>query len=174
MTLAKNFLPFQLLAWYNFFVENYSNVMIHVKISKDCVIPTQFMKSETINFDIKPDAINNLIIDIEGISFAATFGGKHDKVFVPMGDIIAISNTSRTTGGIIIPFPFQMPPQFFMQKSDSQLLQPETPPAYNPSFPAKKPKLSVVPTVETQDAESTPASETPKPTVGKPTLSIVK
>lgn len=53
-------------------------------------VPTEFVKDGRIVLNISPNAVRELLLGDEAVSFSARFGGRPFSVFVPLGAILAI------------------------------------------------------------------------------------
>lgn len=60
------------------------------------VVPKDHIKNGRIVLNLSPIAVKHLVIDHEGISFEASFGGISQQLFVPINAVIALY--SRETG----------------------------------------------------------------------------
>ncbi len=53
-------------------------------------VPQQFVEDDKIILNISPSAANNMLIDKDGISFSARFGGKPFTIYSPIGSVLAL------------------------------------------------------------------------------------
>ena len=53
-------------------------------------VPTQFVNEGKIILNILPSAVHQLVLDDEWITFSARFSGVSEKIFIPIGAVIAI------------------------------------------------------------------------------------
>ena len=91
-TLNLKSLSAQLLSSIYMWLENEGcRSMIHCNISNDCIVPPQFRNDENINLNITSVAINNLLINEDGIGFSARFGGREEQIYFPLKNVAAIS-----------------------------------------------------------------------------------
>jgi stringent starvation protein B len=63
---------------------------------KGVVVPKDHVKNGRIVLNLSPVAVKHLIIDHEGISFEASFGGISQQLFVPIAAVMALY--SKETG----------------------------------------------------------------------------
>ena len=63
---------------------------IVVLVDEDTIVPTEFVNDGEIILNISQDAINNLKIDNNFVSFSARFGGTSRKLDIPVKNIKAI------------------------------------------------------------------------------------
>jgi stringent starvation protein B len=61
-------------------------------------VPVDFIKDDRIVLNIAPDAIRDLLIDNEWISFSARFAGKAMDVFIPILAVQAIYGKENNEG----------------------------------------------------------------------------
>ncbi len=83
--------PYLLRAIYDWTVDN--NATPHILISTlnpQVDVPQQFIEEDKIILNISPSAASNLIIDNDGVSFSARFGGKPFSIFSPVGSVLAL------------------------------------------------------------------------------------
>ena len=59
-------------------------------VDENVMVPKEYVKNKQITLDIAFSATKNLVIDKDGISFKATFGGTIHDVVIPIGNVIAI------------------------------------------------------------------------------------
>ena len=90
MQLSSN-KPYLLNAIYDWVVDN--DATPHVVIfadNPDVLVPHQFVDNGKIILNISPTAAKNLIIDQDGLSFSARFGGKPFNIYSPMNAVMAL------------------------------------------------------------------------------------
>jgi len=83
--------PYLLRAIYEWVLDN--DATPHVLISaidSRVDVPQQFVENDKIILNISPSAANNMLIDNDGISFSARFGGKPFTIYSPMGSVLAL------------------------------------------------------------------------------------
>ncbi len=64
----------------------------------EVMVPTQFVENGHIQLNISPSAVRDFHMDRVGISFEARFGGKPERVFVPMHAVRAIVDRDSGQG----------------------------------------------------------------------------
>jgi len=90
MQLTSN-KPYLLNAIYDWVVDN--DATPHVVLFADnpeVLVPQQFVENGKIILNISPTAAQNLIIDKDGLSFSARFGGKPFSIYAPMNAVMAL------------------------------------------------------------------------------------
>ena len=83
--------PYLLRAIYEWVLDN--DATPHVLIStidSRVDVPQQFVEEGKIILNISPSAANNMLIDNDGISFSARFGGKPFTIYSPLGSVLAL------------------------------------------------------------------------------------
>lgn len=127
--------PYLLRAIYEWVLDN--DATPHVLLfaeNPEVMVPQQFVENGKIILNISPTAAQNFIIDDDGLSFSARFGGKPFNIYSPIGAILALYASENGEG---LSFePEDNPPS-------------DKPPKVNPpSIPKKKsskrPSLKVV------------------------------
>lgn len=91
--------PYLLRAIYEWIVDN--NTTPHVVIFADnpqVIVPQQFVEEGRIILNISPTAAKDLLIDNEGMSFSARFGGKPYNVYSPMEAVLALYASENSQG----------------------------------------------------------------------------
>ena len=77
-------------------------------------VPEEFVKDGQIILNIRPDAVRNLVVSNEAISFEARFAGVPRQIYVPMENIIAIyaqeNGQGMVFGGESVPTDPPQPP----------------------------------------------------------------
>lgn len=90
MELTSN-KPYLLRAIYEWVLDN--DATPHVLISaidSRVDVPQQFVEDDKIILNISPSAANNMLIDSDGISFSARFGGKPFTIYSPIESVLAL------------------------------------------------------------------------------------
>jgi len=98
MELTSN-KPYLVRAVYDWVVDN--DATPHVIIfadNPDVLVPQQFVDDGRIILNVSPTAAQNLIIDHDGLSFSARFGGKPYNIFSPMNALMAIYASENGEG----------------------------------------------------------------------------
>jgi len=83
--------PYLLRAIYEWVLDN--DATPHVLISaidSRVDVPLQFVEDDKIILNISPSAANNMLIDNDGISFSARFGGKPFTIYSPIESVLAL------------------------------------------------------------------------------------
>lgn len=98
MQLTSN-KPYLLRAIYEWIVDN--DVTPHVVLFADnpqVLVPQQFVENGKIVLNVSPTAAQNLVIDQDGISFSARFGGKPFNIYSPMNALMAMYASENGEG----------------------------------------------------------------------------
>jgi stringent starvation protein B len=83
--------PYLLRAIYDWVLDNDATPHILIStIDSSVDVPQQFIEDDKIILNISPSAANNMLIDNDGISFSARFGGKPFTIYSPMGSVLAL------------------------------------------------------------------------------------
>ncbi|MCK5902312.1 MAG: ClpXP protease specificity-enhancing factor [Cocleimonas sp.] len=128
--------PYLVKAIYEWIMDN--DVTPHVVINAlddDVVIPQQYVDEGKIILNVKPSAVQNLIIDDDCLTFSARFGGKPYNIYAPMQAILAIYAAENGEGMMFNEEEHGTPPPSDNTPLESQ----DTPPPRR-----KKPTLRVV------------------------------
>lgn len=88
--------PYFLRALYEWCVDSGYAPHISVKVDGRCKVPTAFVKDGQIVLNIGPNAVRNMNIDNEWVTFSARFSGVAQEVHVPVETVLAIY--ARETG----------------------------------------------------------------------------
>ena len=91
--------PYLIHAIYEWVLDN--DATPHIVIFADnpeTVVPQQFVDNGKIVLNISPTAAQDLIIDEDGISFSARFGGKPHKIYSPLNAVMAIYASENGDG----------------------------------------------------------------------------
>lgn len=62
------------------------------------MVPQQYVDNGKIILNISPTAAQELLIDPDGVSFSARFGGKPFSIFSPIGAVLAIYASENNEG----------------------------------------------------------------------------
>ena len=132
--------PYLLRAIYEWIVDN--NTTPHVVIFADnpqVIVPQQFVEEGRIILNISPTAAKDLLIDNEGMSFSARFGGKPYNVYSPMEAVLALYASENSQGMSFELDDYDLPP-------DDNPPDPPKPQSNKSksSKPASRPTLKVV------------------------------
>jgi len=83
--------PYLARALYEWLLDNDQTPYIVVDAERDGVqVPGQFVQNGQIVLNIAPTAVRDLLMDNEGITFSARFGGQPMQVIVPSEALIAL------------------------------------------------------------------------------------
>jgi stringent starvation protein B len=88
--------PYFLRALYEWCVDSGHTPYFTVRVDKRTRVPQAFVKDGQIVLNVGPNAVRNLHMDNEWVTFSARFGGMSHSIEVPVGNVIAIY--SRETG----------------------------------------------------------------------------
>ncbi len=137
--------PYLLRAIYDWVVDN--DATPHVVLfaeNPDVLVPQQFVENGKIILNVSPSAAKDLLIDNDGLSFSARFGGKPFNIYSPIGSVLALYASENGEGLSFEPEGFDdIPPD------DSSPKKPKSdttkPQKQNKSKkPSKRPSLKVV------------------------------
>ena len=133
------------------------------------MVPDQFTRDEQLVLNISYSAVQGLVIDNDGVSFNARFGGVPMNVFIPLAATLAIYARENGQG-----MGFGMEPGADELMKQAQGTSSEDMEASN-SSPDAKPsaKKASGPVSLNQRVDSQPQKGS-KPKKGKPTLKIIK
>lgn len=123
--------PYLIRAIHEWLLDNQCTPYVLVSTRHEGVqVPLDFVKDGRIVLNIAPDAIRDLLIDNEWISFSARFAGKAMDVFIPIIAVQAIYGKENNEG------------MFFPEEE----APPPSPPEPDDNGPASKgrPSLKVV------------------------------
>lgn len=98
MELSSN-KPYLLRAIYEWVVDN--DATPHVLLfaeNPQVLVPQHFVENGKIILNISPTAAQNLIIDNDGLSFSARFGGKPYNIYSPIGAVLALYASENGEG----------------------------------------------------------------------------
>ncbi len=130
--------PYLIRAIFEWLLDNQSTPYLLVRTDFDGVqVPEAFIQDNRIVLNIAPDAVRELLIDDEWISFSARFGGKPMEVFAPVAAVQAIYSKENNEG-MFFPEDDMPPPS---PPSDNGPDNPDEPP---PGGGDKRPSLRVV------------------------------
>lgn len=91
--------PYLLRALYEWVIDN--DMTPHVVVDAEAQgvqVPVQFVQDGQITLNIAPGAVQGLLIDDQGISFSARFGGVPMSVYAPMVAVLAIFTRENGMG----------------------------------------------------------------------------
>lgn len=138
--------PYLLRAIHEWIVDNEGtpHVILFAE-NPQVVVPQQYVDNGKIVLNVSPTAADELLIDADGLSFKARFGGRPYEIFSPLNAVVSLY-ASETGEGMSFDIENEIPPDDF------------TPPA------GPKP-------VEKKNDKKEPPT---KPKSGRPSLKIVK
>jgi len=83
--------PYLLRAIYDWTLDNDATPHILISaLNPQVDVPQQFVEDGKIILNVSPSAANNLLIDNDGVSFSARFGGKPYTIYSPIGSVLAL------------------------------------------------------------------------------------
>jgi len=91
--------PYLLRAIYDWIVDN--DATPHVVLfaeNPQVLVPQQFVENGKIILNISPTAAQGLLIDNNGLSFSARFGGKPFNIYSPIGAVLALYASENGDG----------------------------------------------------------------------------
>ncbi|WP_323135129.1 ClpXP protease specificity-enhancing factor [Methylophaga sp. OBS4] len=91
--------PYLIRAIHEWLLDNACTPYVLVNTHHEGVqVPLDYVKDHRIVLNIAPDAIRDLLIDNEWVSFSARFAGKPMDVFVPIAAVQAIYGKENNEG----------------------------------------------------------------------------
>ena len=122
--------PYIMRALYEWIVDNVCTpyVLVDAAIA-DVIVPEQYVKDNQIVLNISPDAVVELNISNEAVSFNGRFGGVATDVYVPVNAVVGIYARENGQGMVFEPEDSSGPPD-------------DTPP--EPGKAEKRPSLKIV------------------------------
>ncbi|WP_343809089.1 ClpXP protease specificity-enhancing factor [Marinobacterium maritimum] len=91
--------PYLLRALYEWVLDN--NMTPHIAVDatlQGVQVPEQFVQDGQITLNIAPGAVQGLLIDDQGVSFSARFGGVPMNVYAPIVAVMAIFTRENGMG----------------------------------------------------------------------------
>jgi len=91
--------PYLLRAIYEWVLDN--DATPHVLLfaeNPEVMVPQQFVENGKIILNISPTAAQDFIIDNDGLSFSARFGGKPFNIYSPIGAVLALYASENGDG----------------------------------------------------------------------------
>lgn len=83
--------PYLMRALYDWILDSHCTPYLMVSAEfPNVMIPSQFVRDGKIVLNISPGAIQQLLIDVDGVSFTASFGGLRQKVYAPIAAVMAL------------------------------------------------------------------------------------
>jgi stringent starvation protein B len=103
--------PYIMRALYEWIVDNEMTPYVLVDASIDgVVVPQQFVKDNQIVLNISPDAVVELSISNESVSFNGRFGGVATDIFAPVAAVVGIYARENGQGMVFDPEDNLTPP----------------------------------------------------------------
>lgn len=91
--------PYLIRAIYQWLLDNQTTPYVLVNTRYDgVVVPQEYVKDNRIVLNLAPDAIQDLQLDNEWISFSARFSGKSMDLFIPVIAVQAIYGKENNEG----------------------------------------------------------------------------
>lgn len=131
--------PYFMRALYEWCVDSGYAPHISVRVDARARVPAGYVKEGQIVLNIGPNAVRNLQIDNEWITFSARFSGVSQNVQVPVDAVLAVY--ARETGEGMAFQPANMAEAVGQAADDSADVEADTPPAPPPKG---RPTLKVV------------------------------
>jgi len=103
--------PYLLRAIYEWILDNGGTP--HIVLFADnpkVLVPLQYVENGKIVLNISPTASQNLLIDNDGVSFSARFGGRPFTIFSPIGAVLALYASENNEGLSFEPEDDDVPP----------------------------------------------------------------
>ena len=126
--------PYLVRAIYQWIVDNSLTPYLLVNAAAEgVVVPPAFVQDGRIVLNLRPEAIQDLLLGDEHIAFNARFGGKPMQVYVPIRAAMALYAQENGKGMV------------FDEEEDESTTPPPPPPKAKPTPPTRKrPELKVV------------------------------
>ncbi|AJP42966.1 starvation protein B [Alteromonas australica] len=151
MTSMTSNQPYLLRAFYEWIVDNDLTPYIVVDATNELVdVPQEFVKDGQIVLNVSPSACVNFMLDLDGISFQARFGGQPRRLSMPCHAVMAIYARENGAGTVFTT------EEEMAKNTESTPSQPQGPASLD----------------ETETPDNSDAPVPPKK--GKPTLKIIK
>lgn len=118
--------PYLLRAIHEWIVDN--DATPHVVLfaeNPQVIVPQEYVDNGKIVLNISPGAANELLIDDEGLSFKARFGGRPFEIYSPMNAIISLYAT-ETGEGMTFDIENEIPPDDFPPPSGPKPIKEES------------------------------------------------
>ena len=88
--------PYFLRALYEWCVDSGHTPYLTVRVDSRTRVPQAFVKEGQIVLNVGPNAVRNMHMDNDWVTFSARFGGASHSIEIPVGNVIAIY--ARETG----------------------------------------------------------------------------
>lgn len=158
--------PYLARALYQWLLDNDQTPHIVVDANQPGVeVPEQFVQNGQIVLNVAPQAVEDLSLENDAVSFSARFGGKPMRVMVPMDALIALYARENGVGMVFGHEPVM--PGHEGEESAPEDAETEE------GVPDERPSLSSV--EDTGDEASSDDEDAPKaPPKGRPSLRVIK
>lgn len=103
--------PYLIRAIYEWCGDNEFTPYIMVHVDKNVVVPMQFVQNNQIVLNIDYNAVKDLHIDSEWVTFQATFSGVVQDLAFPVANVLAIFAKENSQGMQFELEPFQAKPE---------------------------------------------------------------
>lgn len=112
-----------LLTIYQWILDNGGKPHVQFKINEKCKLPAQYLTQPYIILNLSPGAVEDLMIDIKGVSFRARFNGLEHQMYFPFENIVGVTGGRDFDFGLLFP----MIPLAFMGTEETKPPQPPQP-----------------------------------------------
>ncbi len=122
--MARSSRPYLLQGLYQWLVDN--DLTPHLVVDVNCPgvdAPVHLSQEGQLVLNISPGATSGLLMDEQGLSFSARFGGVSRQIFIPSEAVLAIYARENSAGMALTQVPELKP----MMGSESEAEQEETP-----------------------------------------------
>ena len=90
--------PYLIRALYEWCNDNQQTPHLVVFVDNNTIVPKQYVKEDQIVLNIAFDAINNLTIGNDWITFQAVFSGNHQDIVIPTANVLGIFAKESSQG----------------------------------------------------------------------------
>lgn len=166
MSAIKPSRPYLLRALYDWVLDN--DMTPHIAVDARVVgvqVPEQFVQDGQITLNIAPGAVQGLLIDDQGISFSARFGGVPMNVYAPMVAVLALFTRENGMG---MGFGMEPGADILVEQAEAEEEEQSATLAPVPDAPEQSE------TDAGADENGQNEAEKPAAKSGKPTLRVVK
>lgn len=138
--------PYLLRALYEWCVDSGYTPFISVRVDGRCQVPRAFVRGGQIVLNIGPNAVRQLQMDNEWVSFSARFNGIAHEVTVPVANVLAIYARETGEGMVFAPPPTStdVQPQHPGTPSEGEANTADEGMNADPDKPGGKPRLRIV------------------------------
>lgn len=163
--------PYLARALYQWLLDNDQTPHMVVDAKQPGVeVPEQFVQNGQIVLNIAPQAVEELFMENDAISFSARFGGKPMRVMVPIEALIALYARENGVGMVFGHEPVM--PEHEVEETDAET-DAENGAESSEAASEERPALSSV--EDTGDEVSSDDEDAPKaPPKGRPSLRVIK